>query len=96
MKSSNQQKQTIESLKKQLKNKLHQMAITPKTQIKQLAFGTLISTFSIIALTITSPLENSGLFYSLNAITIIGVIVAIPGYVGVWLWRMKGVFFKEK
>ena len=85
----------IKNLKKQLKNKLYQMANTPKTQIKQLALGTLISTISIIFLTLTSPLENSWLFYGLNALTILGIIIAIPGYIGVWVWRMKKILFKE-
>jgi hypothetical protein len=78
-----------------LKKKLYQMAITPKAQIKKLAIGTFISITSFIALILTTPLESQWLFYILNGLTITGVLIAIPGYLGVWLWRMKDVFFKN-
>ncbi len=71
------------------------MANTPKTQIIRLAVGTAISSSAFIVLLLTSEIENSLLFYGLSVIAMLGITYAIPGYIGIWLWRMKSVMFNE-
>ncbi len=69
------------------------MAVTPNKQLKQLAIGTVISAISMIVMTLTSDLENRWLFYFLVSINILAIIYAIPGYIGMWVWRMRKVLF---
>ncbi len=76
--------------------KLVNMAENPKAQLIQLATGTIISLLSMFALVLTSDWENQWIFYLLNITLIAAVIYAIPGYIGIWLWRMKDTLFKEK
>ena len=72
------------------------MADNPRQQIKQLAIGTAISLVAMILLVLTSSLENAWLFYGLAFVAISAILYAIPGYIGVWVWRMKQVFFRDK
>ncbi len=72
------------------------MALTPKRQIGQLALGSFISLVAMLALIITSELESSLVFYSLSFILVLGVIYAIPGYIGIWVWRMRDVLFDQE
>ena len=74
---------------------LQQMAMTPKKQIKKLAIGSLISILAMLAMVLTSELENRILFYSLTAVLMAAVAYAVPGYIGVWVWRMQKVLFKH-
>lgn len=69
------------------------MALTPKAQMKQLAIGTLGAFITVVILILTSQLENTVLFYLLSAILIGFVIYAIPGYIGMWVWRMRKTLF---
>ena len=39
--------------------------------------------------------EKVWLFYLLSIIGISAIIYAVPGYIGVWAWRMKHVLFKK-
>ncbi len=71
------------------------MANSPKTQIKRLAIGTSISAFSILLLMFVSHWEIQWLFNLLVVITAIGVLYAIPGYIGIWVWRMRDVLFRN-
>lgn len=82
------------SVKRRVILALQQMANTPKTQIKRLALGTAIASLSMIALTATSHFESSWLFYILVSTTILGILLAIPGYIGIWVWRMRDVLFR--
>jgi len=84
------------TLKHQLARKLKQMAETPKAQIKRLAIGTLVSLITMIALVLTSDFASQSLFYALILFLAGGVIYAIPGYIGIWMWRMKDTLFREK
>ncbi len=74
---------------------LHRMAMTPKAQIKKLAIGTLVSLLAMLGLILTSELANPLVFYSLSSLLVIAVCYAIPGYVGIWVWRMQKVIFKN-
>lgn len=76
-----------------LKAKLRQMALTPKTQLKRLAIGTLGALICMLLLILTSHLANPWLFYSLSILLAIFTLYAIPGYLGIWLWRMRKFFF---
>ena len=78
-----------------LKKRLELMASTPQVQVKQLAIGTAISLISMASLILTSELELQWLFYLLSFILVLGILYAIPGYIGIWLWRMKDTLFKE-
>jgi len=77
-------------------NLLEEMAKNPVKQIKQLATGTLISLVTMGLILVTSDLENQSLFYLLSFVTVLGIIYAIPGYLGIWVWRMKDSLFKSK
>ena len=77
-----------------LKKRLELMASTPQVQVKQLAIGTAISLISMASLILTSELELQWLFYLLSFILVLGILYAIPGYIGIWLWRMKDTLFK--
>ena len=72
------------------------MAYTPKVQIKRLAIGTSISAVAIFILTFVSQLESQWLFNLLVAVTLIGILYAIPGYIGIWVWRMRDILFKTR
>ncbi len=82
-------------IKTKLVSRLKQMSETPKIQIKQLVIGTLISLIGMTAIIFTAQLENQLLFYFLVLILSSGVIYAIPGYIGIWVWRMKDTLFKK-
>jgi len=79
-----------------IKEKLVSMAENPKAQLIQLATGTVMSLLAMFALVLTSDWENRWVFYLLNVLLIASVIYAIPGYIGIWLWRMKDTLFKKK
>jgi len=83
------------SLKKTIRNHLKQMANSPKAQVKRLASGTVVSIISMLLIFVTSFLEYQWLFYFLVVIALLSIVYAIPGYVGVWVWRMKDVIFNE-
>jgi len=82
-------------LKARIKNHLKEMANSPKTQIKRLAIGTAISILAMLMIFFTSYLEYQWLFYLFAIISSLGIIYAIPGYIGVWVWRMKDVIFRD-
>jgi len=82
-------------LKVKIKNHLKQMASSPKAQIKRLAIGTGISILAMLMIFFTSYLEYQWLFYLFAVISSLGIIYAIPGYIGVWVWRMKDVIFRD-
>jgi len=83
-------------LKFRLTKKLQQMADTPKTQIKRLAVGTLIALLAMMSIVLTSHLESQWLFYILTLLLAAGIIYAIPGYIGIWVWRMKDTLFRDR
>jgi len=85
----------IQSLSQKTANRLKQMASSPKQQIIRLAVGTLVSLIAMIGLLLSSDYSSQWLFYSLSLVLIAGILYAIPGYIGIWMWRMKDVFFKE-
>jgi uncharacterized membrane protein YccC len=76
-----------------LKDKLRQMAENPRSQLKQLIIGTLGAFFCMLLLIYTSEQENAVLFYFLSTLLMFCVLYAIPGYLGIWMWRMRKVFF---
>ncbi len=76
-----------------LKEKLQRMAENPKSQLKQLLIGTLGAFFCMLLLIYTSEQENALLFYFLSTLLGVCVLYAIPGYIGIWMWRMRKVFF---
>ena len=78
-----------------LYERLHKMAMTPRTQLKQLANGSLVSLLAMIGLVFTSELENPGVFYGLTAVLVLAIAYAIPGYIGIWVWRMRDVLFPK-
>jgi len=71
------------------------MSENPTAQIKKLVIGTLLSILAMMALILTSDLESQWLFYALSFVLVLGVGYAIPGYIGIWVWRMKDVLFKD-
>lgn len=79
-----------------LYRRLQRMATTPRAQIKRLAIGSLASLLIMLALVLTSELENQLVFYSLSGLLAIAVGYAIPGYIGVWVWRMQKVLFRQE
>ena len=81
--------------KHKLLKKLESMAENPREQLKRVAIGTAICFCSLLALILTSSLEKVWLFYLLSIIGISAIIYAVPGYIGVWAWRMKHVLFKK-
>ncbi len=83
-------------MKLALKNKLKQMANDPKAQLVQLATGTFISLLAMLGLFLSSDLEMTWLFYLLSIVLVTGVGYAIPGYIGVWVWRMKDTIFRHE
>ena len=84
----------MKELKKKIMNHLHQMAMNPKEQLKKLFVGTILSAVSMGLIIFTSDRENQWLFYLLVICVIGSVFYAIPGYIGVWVWRMHDVIFK--
>ena len=72
------------------------MADHPKQQLKRLALGTLISLVAMGVLVFTVDSENQIYFYALSVIIVAGVLYAIPGYIGVWVWRMRAVIFRNR
>jgi len=76
-------------------DRLHLMAMNPKEQIKKLFIGTILSTISMGLIIFTSGWENLWLFYFLVVCMIASVAYAIPGYIGVWVWRMHDVIFRK-
>jgi len=79
-----------------IKEKLMNMAENPKVQLIQLATGTIICLLSMFALVLTSDWENQWIFYLFNIVLFAGVIYAIPGYIGIWVWRMKDTLLRKK
>ena len=77
------------------KNKLREMANTPRTQLKRLVIGTFLSLIGAIGLFVASGDESQWLFYLSSVVILIGVLYALPGYIGIWLWRMRKFFFDE-
>lgn len=78
-----------------LENTLKEMANTPAKQIRKLAIGSLLSLIAMGLLIITSDLENQIVFYSLATIALLAIIYAVPGYIGIWVWRMKSTLFRK-
>ncbi|MDH5629606.1 MAG: hypothetical protein OEY96_05560 [Gammaproteobacteria bacterium] len=72
---------------------LRQMALTPKQQIKQLLTGTLTSLAGVLLMLFTSELQNQWSFYLLSTLIVLGILYALPGYLGIWMWRMRKFFF---
>jgi hypothetical protein len=72
------------------------MAYSPRLQIRRLAIGTSISSIAILIFMLVSHLEVQWLFYLLVVITSLGILYAIPGYIGVWVWRMRDVLFSKE
>jgi uncharacterized membrane protein YccC len=75
---------------------LLKMAQTPKAQAKQLAIGTLLAIIIMLGLIFTSEYENQIIFYLLSSLLVVAVIYAVPGYIGIWVWRMRSVLFDNK
>jgi len=73
--------------------RLKQMALTPKQQLKQLLIGTLGAFISMILILFSSQWEIDWLFYLLALITGFFIAYAIPGYIGIWVWRMRKFLF---
>jgi len=69
------------------------MALTPKTQLKQLALGTCGALLSMLLIVVTSHWPQPWLFYLLSVFLILSILYALPGYLGIWLWRMRKFFF---
>ena len=84
-----------ELFKNKLRAKIRSMASSPRVQLKRLALGTVISLVAMILLIITSQYESRILFYTLSLTAIIGIIYALPGYLGIWVWRMKDSLFRS-
>jgi len=82
-------------IKEDIISRLKEMSENPIVQIKRLAIGTLLSLLAMMALVLTSDLELQWLFYILSIILVVGVVYAIPGYIGIWVWRMKDTLFKK-
>ncbi len=82
--------------KSKIYNRLYQMACTPKQQIKRLAIGTAVSLLSLLLLILLTSLEEVWIFHCLAISGMLGVIYALPGYLGIWMWRMKDVFFNRE
>jgi len=82
-------------LNTKIKDHLRQMAYSPKAQIKKLAIGTTVSIIAMLMNFFTSQLEYQWLFYLFAIISSLGIIYALPGYIGIWVWRMRDVIFKD-
>ncbi len=78
-----------------LRDKLEQMAMTPRTQFRQLVIGTGAAILVMGLLWLTSGLGSDLIFYFLVFCLALSIIYAIPGYLGVWLWRMRGTLFRK-
>jgi len=85
----------MKELKSKIMDQLHVMAMNPKEQLKKLFIGTILSAISMGLIVFTSDWENHWLFYFLSACMVISIIYAVPGYIGVWVWRMHDVLFKN-
>ncbi len=82
--------------KQRLVAHLKVMANNPQAQIKRLAIGTLVSLIASVLQVITSQWESQTLFYFLSFFTLAGVVYALPGYLGIWMWRMRDTLFKNQ
>ena len=69
------------------------MALTPKTQLRRIAVGTSGSLVSLLLLILTSEKVNPWLFYGFSLSLLGWVAYAIPGYIGIWVWRMRKFLF---
>ncbi|MGB0496373.1 MAG: hypothetical protein ACPGJI_08445 [Kangiellaceae bacterium] len=85
-----------QNVKTQLINHFRKRSETPNLQIKQLAIGTIISLVAMTAIIFIAQFENQILFYFFALILFAGIIYAIPGYIGIWVWRMRETLFKDK
>jgi len=85
----------MKDLKSKIMTRLHTMAMNPKEQIRKLFIGTISSVISMGLIAFTSHWENQWLFYFLVVCVIASVAYAIPGYIGVWVWRMHDVIFRN-
>ncbi len=70
-----------------------QMALTPRKQLKQLLVGTVGGLLAMIGVLIASHFEQTYWFYLFASIVAICLIYALPGYIGIWLWRMRKFLF---
>ncbi len=78
-----------------LKQQLKQMALTPKVQLKKLLTGTLGALVCLLTLILTSHFTNQWLFYGLSVMMGLFILYAIPGYIGIWAWRMKRLILDQ-
>jgi len=69
------------------------MALTPRKQLFRLGIGTLGALVTMAIMLFTSHLELQWLFYMLSGLIALCIIYAIPGYIGIWVWRMRKFFF---
>ena len=76
-----------------IKARFRQMALTPKIQFKKLIIGTIGAFVCMLTLIFTSSLENVYLFYFLSFILVLCITYAVPGYIGIWVWRMRKSLF---
>jgi len=76
-----------------IRDKLEQMARTPRQQLKRLIIGTVAALFFALALMLTSDLSSTWLFYLLAAGLIAACLYGLPGYLGIWLWRLRRILF---
>ncbi|MET1253956.1 hypothetical protein [Aliikangiella maris] len=76
-----------------IKKHFIQMAKTPKSQLKRLLIGTICSFVCLILLILSSDWEIQWLFYLLSTALLIAILYAIPGYIGLWMWRMRKFLF---
>ncbi|MGX5173018.1 hypothetical protein ACUR5C_03215 [Aliikangiella sp. IMCC44653] len=79
----------LQSIKAHFRN----MALTPITQLKRLAIGTLLSLIFSATLILFAEALTAWLFYSLALALILSALYALPGYFGIWLWRMRKFLF---
>jgi len=86
----------IPPLKLRLVAYLKAMAATPQAQLKRLTIGTLVSLVASILQFFSSQWESQVLFYILSFFMLAGVIYALPGYLGIWVWRMRDTLFRDK
>lgn len=82
-------------LKQRIIDHLKLMANSPRTQIKKLVIGTVVSAVSMSIIVLTAQLENQWLFYFLSVAVIVGILYALPGYLGIWIWRMRDTIFRD-
>jgi len=85
-----------EPLKQRLIHYLKACANNPSSQIKRLAIGTFIALLAMLVQIFTSQWASQFLFYLISLVMFAGIFYALPGYLGIWIWRMRGTFFREE